>query len=275
MPTISLPNATLHYEEYGSRSGRAVVLMHGYAMSSSIWRPLAARLAERDFFCIAPTWPLGAHIEPVRDRSCLTMEGIAALIDPTLESLDLEDVVLVGNDTGGAIAQIAVGQCDSRIGSLVLTNCDAFEHFPPQVLKPLIEVATKASAFRGILDPLGTRAGRKRGFGVLAHADLEPLTAEWTRVFLNDDHILDDLRHFTGSLNASTMIEASKRLRRFSKPVLIAWATDDSLFPLPHAERLAAEFPDARLETISDSRTFSMIDQPDRLADLISRFASD
>ncbi len=48
-----------------------------------------------------------------------------------LDALDLHDVTLVGNDTGGAICQLAIKGDHNRIGGLVLTNCDAFEHFPP------------------------------------------------------------------------------------------------------------------------------------------------
>ena len=56
--------------------------------------------------------------------------------------------------------------------------------------------------------------------------------------------------------------------------MLLAWAPDDKLFPLELAQRLAAELPGARVETIERSRAFSMIDQPDRLAGLIEEVAA-
>ena len=56
--------------------------------------------------------------------------------------------------------------------------------------------------------------------------------------------------------------------------MLIAWAAEDRFFKLRYAERLAAAFPAARLERIEDSYTFVSIDQPRRLADLITEFAS-
>ncbi len=143
MPTVTLNAGTIHYEKAGPSDGRPVVFIHGYTMGSSLWRPLSERLATRGFSCLAPTWPLGAHTEPMLDGTELTMEGIAAMVGELLDALALEDVVLVGNDTGGAIAQLVATTTPERLGALVLTSCDAFEHFPPPILKPLI-VAAKA-----------------------------------------------------------------------------------------------------------------------------------
>ena len=54
--------------------------------------------------------------------------------------------------------------------------------------------------------------------------------------------------------------------------MLVAWAADDRVFPLAHAERLAAAFPNGRLERIEDSYTFVSIDQSERTAELIGAF---
>ena len=85
--------------------------------------------------------------------------------------------------------------------------------------------------------------------------------------------VLEDLRRFTAAIEPSVTLDAAERLPGFTGPVLIAWAPDDRLFPLEPARRLAAAQPDARLETIAGSRTFSMLDQPDRLAELIAGVA--
>ena len=124
MPTVALNAGTIHYETAGSSDGRPVVFIHGYTMGSSLWRPLAERLATRGFSCLAPTWPLGAHTEPMLDGADLTMESIAAMVGELLDALALEDVVLVGNDTGGAIAQLVATTTPDRLGALVLTSCE-------------------------------------------------------------------------------------------------------------------------------------------------------
>ena len=273
MPAVTLNAGTIHYETAGPPDGRPVVFIHGYSMGSSLWRALSERLAARGFSCVAPTWPLGVHIEPMDVAAELTMEGIAATVGELLETLALEDVVLVGNDTGGAIGQLVATSTPERLGALVLTSCDAFEHFPPPVLKPLIAAANAGPAYDLALQPLRTRFARKRGFGALAHTDIDALVEEWVKPALTNRRVRNDLRRFTKSLNPETTVRAAARLPQFTKPALVAWSADDTLFPLADGRRLADALPVGRFEVIENARTFSMIDQPDRLAELIADFA--
>jgi pimeloyl-ACP methyl ester carboxylesterase len=273
MPTVTLRNGTIDYEKVGPEDGRPVVFVHGYAMGRSLWGPLGQRLASRGFLCIAPTWPLGAHAHPMRKDAELTIESIAAMVGELLDELSLENVVLVGNDTGGTIAQVVATTTPARLGKLVLTSCDAFEHFPPPILKPLIAAARFAPAYWLALQPLRTSLGRARAYGALAHADIDPLVRHWLKPALGNRSVRDDLRRLTASLNQQTTLTAAARLPRFTKPALIAWSAEDAFFPLEDGRRLAAVLPCARLEVIDDARTFSMIDQPDQLAELITDFA--
>jgi len=273
MTAVTLTAGTIHYEKSGPPGGRPIVFVHGYAMGSSLWRPLTERLAAQGFQTFAPTWPLGAHTEAMRDQSVLTMEGIASLVNEFCEALELTDVVLVGNDTGGAIAQILAVTTPARLGGLVLTSCDAFEHFPPPILKPFIAAARFTPAFRAALEPLRTKLARRRAYGALAHTDIEPLAAEWVRPALTDSGVREDLRRFTASLHRETTVAAGARLGEFTKPALVAWSADDAFFPVDDGCRLADALPSARFELIEHARTFSMIDQPEMLANLIAGFA--
>lgn len=274
MPTVTLTAGPIEYEASGPDQGRPVVFVHGYAMGGSLWESLAERLAAHGLRCIAPTWPLGAHAKPMRKDAELTIEAVAAMVSEFLEALSLEDVVLVGNDTGGVIAQVVATTSPARLGALVLTSCDAFEHFPPPVLNPFIAAAKFAPAFWAAAQPLRTRFGRKRAYGALAHADIDHLVSDWLKPTLGDRRVREDLRRLTASLDQQTSLTAAARLPSFIKPALIAWSADDAFFPLEDGRRLAAALPAARLEVIDDSRTFSMIDQPDRLAALIADLAA-
>jgi pimeloyl-ACP methyl ester carboxylesterase len=274
MPAVPLSAGTIHYEKSGPTTGRPVVFIHGYLMSSSLWAPLSERLAESGFACYAPTWPLGAHAEPMRRDSEMTMEGVAALVAEFLEALELHDVILIGNDTGGAIAQIVATTTPARLGGLVLTSCDAFEHFPPGgSFKTLIAAARFRSTFRAVMTPLRTKRVRRQGYGQLAHADIDHLVKEWVQPVLTNARVRDDLRCFTRSMRRETMVQTGARLSEFTKPALIAWSADEKFFPVEDGPRLAAALPNARLEVIEHARTFSMIDQPEALADLIVEFA--
>jgi pimeloyl-ACP methyl ester carboxylesterase len=275
MPAVTLSAGTIHYENLGPPSpdtGRPVVFVHGYAMGSSLWGPLSDRLAGFGFRCYAPTWPLGAHTEPMRDSAQVTIEGVAGIVDEFLQALELTDVILVGNDTGGAIAQIVATTTPDRLGALVLTSCDAFEHFPPAGMKPLIAAAKLGPTFRVALAPLRSRSFRRQAYGPLAHADVDHLVTEWIEPLFASPRVREDLRRFTLSMRRETMLQAGARLSHFTKPSLIAWSADEQFFPPEDGHRLAATLPDSRFELIDRARTFSMIDQPDVLADLIGDF---
>jgi pimeloyl-ACP methyl ester carboxylesterase len=124
MPTIDISAGTIHYEAIGPENGRPVVFVHGYMMGGQLWRQVSERLAEVGLRCIAPTWPLGAHPEPLRPGADRTINGVAGIVADVLAALDLRDVVLVGNDTGGVVTQLVAVHHRERIGALVLTSCD-------------------------------------------------------------------------------------------------------------------------------------------------------
>ncbi len=264
MATISLPAGTIHYDEVGPADGRPVVCVHGYLMGRELWAGLAERLAARGLRVLAPTWPMGAHPEPVNDP---TVPGVVRTIGAFLDALELEDLVLLGNDSGGALCQLVAVEHPERLGAMVLTNCDAFENFPPSFFKALVQAARVPAAFKAALAPMRTATARRSplGFGLLSHHDVDHLAGPWVRNALDNDAVFENLRQFTLTLRKELTLDAAERLPAFDRPVLFAWATDDRLFPRSDAERLAALLPDARIETITDSRSFSMIDQPDHL----------
>ncbi|MCV7410257.1 oxidoreductase [Mycobacterium florentinum] len=273
MSTIDISAGTIHYEATGPENGRPVVFVHGYMMGRELWRGVSQKLSERGLRCIAPTWPLGAHAEPLRPGADRTIYGVARIVADVLAALDLEDVVLVGNDTGGVVTQLVAVHYPERLGALVLTSCDAFEHFPPPILKPVILAAKSKTTFKAVAQAMRVPAARKRAFDGLAHRNIDDLTEIWVRSGLSDPAIAEDLRQLSLSMRTEVTTGVAARLPEFDKPTLIAWSGDDVFFELADGEKLAATIPNARLEVIEGARTFSMVDQPDRLADLLSTIA--
>ena len=275
MPAIQLQQGTIHYEEAGPPEGRPVVFVHGYIMGGDIWREVGERLAAQGLRAIMPTWPLGAHREAMRPGADTSPRGVAEMIAEFLEALRLDDVVLVGNDSGGALCQVVAAHRPERLGALVLTNCDAFENCPPGVFKALVKVAKLPGGLKAALAPLRTEAARRSpaGYGMLSHRGVERLARGWVRPVLDDDGVFEDVRRFTVALDKDLTLDAAARLPGFEKPVLLAWGTDDRLFPTADAHRLAALLPDARVVEIEGARTLPMIDQPERLAQLMMDFA--
>ncbi|OMC27443.1 alpha/beta fold hydrolase [Mycobacterium colombiense] len=273
MSTIDISAGTIHYEATGPEDGRPVVFVHGYMMGGQLWRQVSERLAARGLRCIAPTWPLGAHPEPLRRGADQTITGVAGMVAEVLAALDLRDVVLVGNDTGGVVTQLVAVHHRERLGALVLTSCDAFEHFPPPILRPLLVAAKSKTLFRTAIQAVRAPVVRARAFNGLAHSNIDGLTALWVRPALSLPAVAEDLRQFTLSMRTEVTTTVAARLYDFDKPTLIAWSADDVFFEQEDGVRLAATIPNARLEVIAGARTFSMVDQPDRLADLLSTIA--
>ena len=274
MPSVQLEQGTIHYEEAGPPDGRPVVCVAGYLMGGSLWAELAERLAPQGFRTFMPDWPMGAQREAMAPGADVTPAGVARMIAAFLEALDLDDVVLIGNDTGGAVSQVVAARHPERLGALVLTNCDAFEQFPPGMFKALVRAAKIPGALKAGLQPLRTAAARRSpvGFGLLSHGDVDHLAKDWVQPVLTDDAVFADLKRFTAAIDPALTIEAARKLGSFDKPVLLAWGTDDRLFPLKLAERLRDAIPGARLERIEGSRTFPMIDRTDRLAEVMVEF---
>jgi pimeloyl-ACP methyl ester carboxylesterase len=276
MAAVDLPAGTITYLEVGPADGPVVVFVHGVLVDHTLWVDVAGRLAERGFRCLAPTWPLGSHRHALRSGADLSPRGVARLVASFLEALDLRDVVLVGNDTGGAVCQLLLEEDSSRVGRLVLTNCDAFDTFPPFPFDLLFRLARHETAARAVLQLV--RVGRVRtsplGFGLLAHRRLTAAeTRPWVTPYLTDAGVRRDVAVFARAWTGRELSESADWLGRFDRPVLLVWGRRDRGFTLSLARRLAATFPDARLVEVDDASTFVALDQPARLADEIAAFA--
>ena len=133
MAQVALKQATISYRVLGPEDSPhpPVLFVHGILVDERLWERVAEGLAGMGYRCILPTWPLGAHTIPVNQGADLSPRGIAAMINDFMIALDLSEVTLVGNDTGGGLCQFVIDSHPERIGRLVLTNCDAFDKFPP------------------------------------------------------------------------------------------------------------------------------------------------
>jgi pimeloyl-ACP methyl ester carboxylesterase len=273
MSHVELPHGTVHYRESGA--GAPVVFLHGWLMGAPLWDPVVHRL-EDEFRCLVPELPFGAHSVPMRAGADLTTAGLGRLVADFLGALDLSDVILVGNDSGAAVAQVVAARHAGRLGELVLATGDAFNNYPPKPFRPLITVA-RAGALTALLAMLKTRPPRSlpTAYGWLTHGDLpHDLIDQWIAAYFAGKGVRRDLRRLTAALGDDDfMNQIATELATFTRPTLLAWAADDKFFPAEHARRLAAILPNAQVEMIPGSRTWVMRDQPERTAHLIGRFA--
>jgi pimeloyl-ACP methyl ester carboxylesterase len=270
LAAIDLPQGRLSYRAAGPPSSARppVVFLHGLLVDSRLWGPVGERLAAEGVRSYAPTLPLGAHDHPMNADADLSPHGIAGLVGDFIAALGLDNVTIVGNDTGGAICQLMLAGDTGRIGAAVLTNCDAFAAFPPRALAPLFFAGRHPAIVACLVPGLRSAAVRtgRLGFGPLTSA---PLDAELTRGWIEplaDKAIRRDLAKFARGVHPRVLVEAAGRFGQFAGPVKILWGDDDAYFPAALGRQLSEAFPHATLGTVPGGRTFLPLEHPDAVA---------
>jgi len=268
---IDLSSGTLDYVDTGG-DGPTVVLLHGLLMDSSLWDAAIADLAA-DHRCVAPTLPLGAHRHPVSGD--LSLPAIARLVEEFLDRLDLHDVTLVGNDTGGALVQLLLAAKSDRVARAVLVSCEAFDNVPPGLTGKVLVASGRLSPrlFGVFMQQLRLRPVRRSpiAFGWLTKRG-DATTARWIRPVLSSQEIRRDTVRMLRAIDGRDVAEATTALASFHRPALVVWAAEDRVMPPEHGHRLAELLPDSRLVEVADSYTLVPLDQPVPLADAIRNF---
>ena len=277
MTAIELSSGTIEYTDTGG-DGPVLVLLHGLMMDASLWDGTIAGLS-LDHRCVAPTLPLGAHRHPMRPDADLSLPGIARLVAEFMDRLDLGDVTLAGNDTGGALVQLLMAENAAGVSRAVLVSCDAFDNFPPGLTGKTLVAAGRLSPgmFGLFMQQMRFRAVRRLpiAFGWLTKRG-DAVVRQWMRPVLTQAGIRRDtvrvLRAAAASARGGLLAGAAERLPEFKHPVLVVWASEDRVMPPEHGARLAALLPEARLVEVADSYTLIPLDQPARLAAIIRDF---
>ena len=268
---IDLPAGRIRYRDAGE--GKPIVFVHGFLVDGRLWDGVVDRLSDR-FRCLAPDWPIGAQQIAMNPDADLTPPGIAATISSFLDALDLEDVTIVGNDSGGAMSQVLVASHPRRIGRLVLTNCDTHENFPPGIFKAMPLIARLPGGMTLLSAPFRIPALARTAFAPFSRAGIPAeLVASWMAPATGVPGVMRDAKKVTAGMNKRFTLAAAEALRGSELPILLAWAPGDRFFPISYAERLASEAGNATIVRIADAATFVPLDQPEPLAEEIAGFA--
>ena len=267
---VQLSQGTVRYREQGS--GQPLLFVHGFLVNGDLWRGVAPRLAG-EYRCIVPDWPLGSHTLAMNADAQLAPPQVAELIIEFADALGLDSPVLVANDSGGALSQMAVASAPERFGALVLTPCDGFDKFPPAPYNAMPPIA-RTPVLRALLaQSMRLRFIRWAAFRpLLKHGYDGALVRSWCQPITADPGVRRDALKFMGGASTSQTLDAATRFAEFRKPVLLLWPPQNRFFKYSLAERLAAAFPDSRLVPIDDGATFLSLDQPERVATEIAAF---
>lgn len=272
---VDLAQGTITYRVDGPASGGLppVVLVHGLLVDGGLWAPVADVLAARGVRVYTPNWPTGSHPIPMKAGADLSPRGIARIVIGFLEALDLTDLTLVGNDTGGAICQYVIDTDHRRVGRLVLTDCDAFDLFPPPAFAGLLRVGSRAALVKPMLTalkPAFIRHARNVYGGTFAGTPDPELTRSWIQPGLADKGVRRDIAKLISSIDRGDLLDVSTRFGAFGKPVRVVWGDADPFFPLEFGRRLAAAFPNGTFTAVPGGSTFIPREFPNQVADEIT-----
>lgn len=271
---VTLSSGAIRYRDVGE--GRPIVFVHGLMTNSVLWHKVIPSLVAGGARCVAPDLPLGSHVIPMNADADLSLPALADLVNEFLAALDLTDVTLVGITVGGVIATLAAqARGADRIGRLVLLPTDAYENVPPKILRHMKVAARVPGMVWTIAQSLRLESNRKMpmAYGRVAKKLFEPeVFAEFLTPLQTRRTTRRDFAKVVRGVGPRPALAAAEKYREFHKPVLLIWSTEDRLFPYEHATRMAAEFPNARLETVPDAYSYLVQDQPRHVATVLGEF---
>jgi pimeloyl-ACP methyl ester carboxylesterase len=255
--------------------GPAALFVHGVPLNGYHWRHVIDRVQHRRRCIAIDLMGLGyTEIGPSQDVSFTAQ---ADMIEEVLDALDIEQVDLIANDSGGAIAQIFAATRANRLTSLVLTNCDVHDGWPPPQVLPLMEYSrngTLARIFRPTVDrPDLARERYARGESAplfRSYADPSVLTDEIIRLYLqpllSSQPRIDAFQRYWLAFDNAQTVAIHPALKKLQVPTLIVWGLKDIFFDKKWAYWLKDTIPGARrVVEVEDARLFFPEDRPDAL----------
>lgn len=234
----------ISYVEQGS--GPVALFVHGVLLNGYLWRQQLAELSDVRR-CIAPDLLAHGHTE-IDAGQDVSVTANAHMLAQFLDALGIDQVDLVGNDSGGGICQIFAALYPSRLRSLVLSNCDAHDNWPPDAFKPFVEMVAAgglADTLKAMLDDKAVyRSEQALGPAYERPERVSDDTVEtYLRPFLASAQRTRDLERFVNAFDCRHTLAIEDKLRQVRAPTLIAWGTDDIYFPVEWSHWLAQAIP--------------------------------
>jgi len=242
----SVPTASgrIGYVEEGA--GPVALFVHGVLLNGHLWRHQLKHLSDIRR-CIAVDLLAHGETEIAPDQD-VSVTANARMLGEFLDALGIGQVDLVGNDSGGGIAQIFAASRPERVRSLTLTDCDAHDNWPPEAFKPFLAMAA-AGGLRGTLDAMLSDKGVYRSPQALgpAYEHPESLADEsieaYLRPLVRTEQRTRDLQRFLAAFDNRHTTAVEARLKTLKAPTLIVWGTDDVYFDVKWSRWLADTIP--------------------------------
>ena len=243
------------------RAAPPVVFVHGFLVDGRLWDGVAERLAADGVRCYLPDLPLGSHRDrrstPDADRS---PRGIARLIIEFLEALDLDDVTLVGNDTGGAICQFlldtdAHADRPRSCSPTATRSTTSRRRRSSRCSRPASAPARCASCSSPTRSD-DVRHSPARLRPARAQARPRASRARWVEPILDDPAIAEDAAALCAASTPRSCSTSRRGCTRSTGPCASSGARRDRFFKPEFGRRLAELFPRGTYVGIPGALTF-------------------
>jgi pimeloyl-ACP methyl ester carboxylesterase len=214
-----------------------------------LWRHQLSGLADIRR-CIAVDILAHGDTEISADQD-VSVTAIASMLGEFLDALGVDKVDLIGNDSGGGIAQIFAARHPQRLRSLTLTDCDAHDNWPPAAFKPFLDMAA-GGGLPGTLQAMLSDKSIYRSPQALGPAyerpnDVTDETIEtYLRPFVRNVQRTMDLQRFLAAFDCRHTLAIEPQLRKLDVPTFVVWGTDDIYFDVRWSGWLAEAIPGTR-----------------------------
>jgi pimeloyl-ACP methyl ester carboxylesterase len=244
---VHTASGLISYTEEGT--GPVALFVHGVLLSGYLWRHQLEDLS--DFRrCIAVDLLAHGDTEIAPDQD-VSVTANAKMLKEFLDALHIDQVDLVGNDSGGGIAQIFAALYPERVRSLTLTDCDTHDNWPPEAFKPFLVMAA-AGGLRGTLERMLSDKSAYRSSQALgpAYEHPEQLSDDsierYLRPFVKTEQRTSDLQRFLAAFDNKHTLAIEAKLKALQASTLIVWGTDDVYFDVKWSHWLAENIPGTR-----------------------------
>lgn len=241
---VDTASGRIAYVEQGS--GPVALFVHGVLLNGHLWRHQLAGLSDIRR-CIAPDLLAHGHTQ-IDAGQDVSVTANAHMLAQFLDALGIDRVDLVGNDSGGGICQIFAALYPSRLRSLVLSNCDAHDNWPPDAFKPFVEMVAAgglADTLKAMLDDKAVYRSEQALGPAYEHPERvsDDTIETYLRPFLAPAQRTRDLERFINAFDCRHTLAIEDKLRQVQAPTFIAWGTDDIYFPVEWSHWLAQAIP--------------------------------
>ena len=245
--SVQTASGRISYTEQGA--GPVALFVHGVLLNGHLWRHQLAQLSDIRR-CMAVDLLAHGDTEIAPDQD-VSVTANANMLEEFLDALNIEQVDLVGNDSGGGIAQIFAALHPQRVRGLTLTNCDTHDNWPPEAFKPFLAMAA-AGGLRGALDAMLADKSVYRSPQALGPAYEHPerladkTIERYLRPLVRTEQRTRDLQRFLAAFDCKHTTAVETQLRKLKAPTLIVWGTDDVYFDVQWSRWLAEAIPGTR-----------------------------